>query len=81
MLAKKSKGRWGNWIGYINLPFKISLEDDPLEYARKAKATIDRKKHSLEAIITFVCAKIVLNIFGVSVCIISQFILFCFLIT
>ncbi|KAF7846586.1 hypothetical protein BT93_L4071 [Corymbia citriodora subsp. variegata] len=67
MMAKKSKGKWGNWIGYILIPFNIGSEDDPLDYVRKAKATIDRKKLSLEAIITFVCAELVLKLFGVKV--------------
>lgn len=67
MMAKKSKAKWGNGLGYIILPFSIALEEDPLEYVRRAKATIDRKKHSLEAICTHVCAKLVLNLFGVKV--------------
>jgi hypothetical protein len=70
MMAKGSKTRWGNLIGYILLPFSIALQDDPLDYVRQAKATIDRKKLSLEAILTFVCAELVLRIFGVKVCII-----------
>ncbi|XP_059457512.1 wax ester synthase/diacylglycerol acyltransferase 11-like isoform X2 [Corylus avellana] len=65
MMAKGSKCRWGNLIGYILLPFTIALQDDPLDYVRQAKATIDRKKLSLEAILTFVCAELVLRIFGV----------------
>ncbi|KAK4789713.1 hypothetical protein SAY86_017017 [Trapa natans] len=64
MMAKKSRTRWGNWIGYIVLPFSIRHQEDPLEYVRLAKATIDRKKHSLEAALTFVCAEIVLKVFG-----------------
>lgn len=67
MMAKKSKARWGNWIGYIVLPFSIAHQEDPLEYVRQAKATIDRKKLSLESIFTFICAEIVLKIFGVNV--------------
>ncbi|XP_027330572.1 O-acyltransferase WSD1-like isoform X1 [Abrus precatorius] len=67
MMAEKSKAKWGNWMGYIILPFSISLHEDPLEYVRRAKATIDRKKHSLEAICSYACAKLVLNLFGVKV--------------
>ncbi|XP_062148270.1 wax ester synthase/diacylglycerol acyltransferase 5-like isoform X2 [Alnus glutinosa] len=58
MMAKGSKARWGNLIGYILLPFTIALQDNPLDYVRQAKATIDRKKLSLEAICTFVAAAI-----------------------
>ncbi|KAK7300876.1 hypothetical protein RJT34_11727 [Clitoria ternatea] len=67
MMAESSKAKWGNWMGYIILPFSIALHDDPLEYVRQAKATIDRKKHSLEAICSYVCAKLILNLFGVKV--------------
>lgn len=54
-------------MGYIILPFSIVLYKDPLEYVRHAKATIDRKKHSLEAICSYACAKLVLNLLGVKV--------------
>ncbi|CAD5325282.1 unnamed protein product [Arabidopsis thaliana] len=65
MMAKGSKCRWGNWIGYIIFPFSIALCDDPLEHLRRAKSTIDRKKNSLEAVLTFVVGKILLNTLGV----------------
>lgn len=67
MMAEKGKARWGNQMGYIIFPFNIALQEDPLEYVRQAKATIDRKKQSLEAICSYACAKLVLNIFGVKV--------------
>ncbi|KAM3681970.1 hypothetical protein ACB098_12G037100 [Castanea mollissima] len=65
MMEKGSKTRWGNLIGYILLPFTIALQDDPLDYVRKAKATIDRKKCSLESICTFSGAVLILRTFGV----------------
>ncbi|XP_050251519.1 wax ester synthase/diacylglycerol acyltransferase 11-like isoform X4 [Quercus robur] len=65
MMEKGSKTRWGNLIGYILLPFTIALQDDPLDYVRTAKATIDRKKHSLESICTFSGGVLVLRTFGV----------------
>ncbi|XP_050251517.1 wax ester synthase/diacylglycerol acyltransferase 5-like isoform X2 [Quercus robur] len=67
MMEKGSKTRWGNLIGYILLPFTIALQDDPLDYVRTAKATIDRKKHSLESICTFSGGVLVLRTFGVKV--------------
>ena len=67
MMEKGSKTRWGNLIGYILLPFTIALQDNPLDYVRKAKATIDRKKRSLESICTFLGAVLVLRTFGVKV--------------
>lgn len=67
MMSKKSKTIWGNSIGYILLPFSITPQEDPLEYVRRAKANIDRKKLSLEPVITFTMAQILLKIFGVEV--------------
>ncbi|KAK4273895.1 hypothetical protein QN277_017202 [Acacia crassicarpa] len=67
MMAEKSKVKWGNWIGYIILPFALTLQHDPLKYVRQAKSIIDRKKHSLEAICTFGCAKMALKLFGMNV--------------
>jgi hypothetical protein len=54
-------------MGYIICPFSIALHEDPLEYVRQAKATVERKKHSLEAICSYAFAKLVLNLFGVKV--------------
>ncbi|XP_062091404.1 wax ester synthase/diacylglycerol acyltransferase 11-like [Humulus lupulus] len=67
MMEKNTEAKWGNWIGYVLLPFDICLRDDPLDYIRKAKATIDRKKHSLEALFTSSMAKLVLKIFGIKI--------------
>ncbi|KAG7973721.1 hypothetical protein I3843_06G010700 [Carya illinoinensis] len=67
MMAKGSKTKWGNLIGYLLLPFNIALQDDPLEYVRQAKAAIDRKKLSREAICTYSCAELVLRTFGAKV--------------
>ncbi|XP_062120129.1 wax ester synthase/diacylglycerol acyltransferase 5-like [Humulus lupulus] len=64
MMAKNSKTKWGNWIGYLLLPFNIALQDDPLDYVRQAKAIVDRKKHSFEAICTYFCAQLLLKILG-----------------
>ncbi|KAK4339112.1 hypothetical protein RND71_040574 [Anisodus tanguticus] len=65
MMDKDTEAKWGNWVGFVLLPFKIALRDDPLEYVREAKATIDRKKNSLEAIYTFSISEIALKLFGI----------------
>ena len=64
----KKKWEWGNSIGYILLPFDISLHDDPLDYIRSAKATIDKKKQSLESVLTYSSAKLMLKTLGLRVC-------------
>lgn len=45
MMEKDTEAKWGNWIGFVLLPLKISLRDDPLDYIREAKAAIDREKN------------------------------------
>ena len=67
MMEKESKAKWGNKIGFVLLPFNIALQDDPLDYVRQIKATIDRKKHSHEAMLTFFITKMVLKLFGTKV--------------
>ncbi|KAL2318149.1 hypothetical protein Fmac_032025 [Flemingia macrophylla] len=67
MMAKKSKVKWGNCIGFVILPLSIGFHDDPLEYVHQAKTKMDRKKHSLEAIFTYAFGKLSLNLLGVKV--------------
>ncbi|KAL9240532.1 hypothetical protein vseg_014739 [Gypsophila vaccaria] len=55
---------WGNSIGYVIVPFHIMLRDDPLDYIRDAKATIDQKKRSLEAPLTYAIAMVILKTIG-----------------
>ncbi|CAN6196764.1 unnamed protein product [Urochloa humidicola] len=62
--GKSNAVRWGNRLGYIILPFHLAMHDDPLEYVRKAKEIIDRKKSSLEVIIIHMAIEIIFKIFG-----------------
>lgn len=64
MMEKESKVRWGNLIGYVLLPITIALPDDPLDYVRKAKAIVDRKKFSFEAICSYSVGRFILELFG-----------------
>lgn len=65
MMENDTKAKWGNWLGYVSLPFTIGIKDDPVDYVREAKAMIDRKKHSLEAIYTSSIVGLVLKFFGI----------------
>ena len=67
MMEKGSKAKWGNWFGCVLLPFDVVIHDDPLDYIRQTKATIDRKKHSLEAVVTYFLLSMVVKIFGAKV--------------
>ncbi|KAF8663825.1 hypothetical protein HU200_055159 [Digitaria exilis] len=65
--GKESDVKWGNELGFIILPFHIGLHDDPLQYVRKAKKIVDRKKSSLEVVFTHLAAEVILKIFGLKV--------------
>nr|VDC96003.1 unnamed protein product [Brassica oleracea] len=67
MMAKGSKCKWGNWIGYMLFPLSLALHDDPLEHLRRVKSIIHRKKNSLEALLTFTSTKILIKMLGVVV--------------
>lgn len=67
MMEKEGEAKWGNWIGYVLLPFTIAIRDDPIDYVREAKATVDRKKRSLEAFCTFSIAEMILKLLGIKV--------------
>ncbi|XP_039812017.1 O-acyltransferase WSD1-like, partial [Panicum virgatum] len=62
--GKGSDVKWGNELGFIILPFHICLHDDPLQYVRKAKKIVDRKKSSLEVVLTHLAAEVILKIIG-----------------
>ncbi|CAN8235408.1 unnamed protein product [Cochlearia groenlandica] len=64
MMAKGSKCRWGNSVGFVVLPLWMKLENDILEYVRKAKNTMDRKKLSLEPLFSYGLFKVTLEVFG-----------------
>ncbi|XP_013624483.1 PREDICTED: O-acyltransferase WSD1-like [Brassica oleracea var. oleracea] len=65
MMAKGSKCKWGNWIGYMLFPLSLALHDDPLEHLRRVKSIIHRKKNSLQVLLTFTSTKILIKMLGV----------------
>ncbi|XP_065022363.1 wax ester synthase/diacylglycerol acyltransferase 11-like isoform X1 [Musa acuminata AAA Group] len=66
MMAGKNCGvKWGNLISYVILPFPIAMYEDPLDYVRKGKAAVDRKKNSLQAVLAYRCATFLIKMFGV----------------
>ncbi|XP_044443532.1 wax ester synthase/diacylglycerol acyltransferase 5-like [Triticum aestivum] len=64
---KRNEVTWGNKLGYIILPFYLAMHEDPLAYIRKAKKVLDRKKRSLEVILTYKIGLIFTKKFGVKV--------------
>ncbi|KFK36801.1 hypothetical protein AALP_AA4G173200 [Arabis alpina] len=64
MMAKGSTCRWGNFLGIIIFPLWIRSEDDPLEYVRRAKDTMDKKKLSMESFFFYGITKLNMKLFG-----------------
>ncbi|KAL9690328.1 hypothetical protein QQ045_010725 [Rhodiola kirilowii] len=64
MMEKGSLARWGNQIGYVLYPFNIVKRDNPVNYVHQAKATMDRKKSSLESRFAYLISKFFLKHFG-----------------
>lgn len=67
MMENETKLESGNKFGYVLLPIRIGLRDDPLDYIRRAKATLDRKKLSFEAVCSFAIGLFVHKLFGLKV--------------
>ncbi|KAL5202390.1 hypothetical protein ABZP36_013342 [Zizania latifolia] len=63
--SKENAARWGNLIGYIILPFRIAMYNDPLDYIRQGKRTLDRKKSSFEAVFTYWSGNLIVKLFGI----------------
>ncbi|KAF2952488.1 wax ester synthase/diacylglycerol acyltransferase 11 isoform X2 [Oryza sativa Japonica Group] len=62
--GREDEVKWGNALGFIILPFFIGMHKDPLDYVRKAKKVVDRKKSSLEVVFTHLAAEVILKLFG-----------------
>ncbi|KAK8529876.1 hypothetical protein V6N13_102767 [Hibiscus sabdariffa] len=65
VMKKNSEARWGNKFGAILLPvYYHKPGNDPLEWLKRAKVTVDKKKHSLEAYVTYRLRDLVMTLFG-----------------
>ncbi|XP_020237085.1 O-acyltransferase WSD1 [Cajanus cajan] len=66
LMRSNSGARWGNKFGMILLPiyYHRSNTSDPLEYLKRAKAMIDRKKRSLEASFSYRVGDLVMSTLG-----------------
>ncbi|KAI9128460.1 hypothetical protein K1719_001453 [Acacia pycnantha] len=79
MMRSNSGARWGNKFGMILLPVSYlgSNCTDPLEYVRRAKAMIDRKKQSLEAHFSYTVGDFVMSTFGAKVACLLNYRILC----
>ncbi|CAG7893364.1 unnamed protein product [Brassica rapa] len=64
MMEKGSTSRWGNSIGYVMIPLWMKSENDILEYIRRSKTIMDRKKLSLEPLFSYTLFKLTVEVFG-----------------
>ncbi|XP_057450376.1 wax ester synthase/diacylglycerol acyltransferase 11-like [Lotus japonicus] len=66
LMRSNSVARWGNKFGVILLPiyYHRSSNSDPLEYLKRAKKMIDRKKQSLEAHFSYRIGDLIMSTFG-----------------
>ncbi|XP_042497048.1 wax ester synthase/diacylglycerol acyltransferase 11-like isoform X2 [Macadamia integrifolia] len=70
LVKSKSGSRWGNQFGFMILPVYYHREvNDPLQYVKRAKAMIDKKKLSLEAHFSYKIAALVMSLLGPKVAI------------
>lgn len=68
-LMKKDTGLgWGNKFGIMLLPLYYHKNDsDPLQYLKRAKVMIDRKKLSLEAFLSYQTGYFIMKFLGAKV--------------
>ncbi|XP_078447441.1 wax ester synthase/diacylglycerol acyltransferase 2-like [Wolffia australiana] len=63
-LREGKKIDWGNRVGYFTLPIQLKSMDNPLNYVRKAKGTLTKKKISYEAQFSYKISDLITNLFG-----------------
>ena len=64
-MKKNSKSKWGNKFGMMLLPVYYHKKgSDPLQYLKRAKTMIDKKKLSCEAVLVYKLAYFVTKILG-----------------
>ncbi|XP_071691735.1 wax ester synthase/diacylglycerol acyltransferase 11-like [Rutidosis leptorrhynchoides] len=65
LMKKNSGSRWGNKFGMMLLPIYYSKNgSDPLQYLKRSKMMIDKKKLSLEAFLSYKIGYFTLKCFG-----------------
>lgn len=68
LMKSKSGARWGNKFGMLLLPvYYHKGGSDPLQFVKRAKAMIDKKKLSLEGPCSYKIGDLIMSIFGAKV--------------
>ena len=64
LMKDNSGSRWGNKFGMALLPVYYHTYADPLQYLKRAKVMIDRKKQSLESHFSYKIGYLVMTCLG-----------------
>ncbi|KAK1560361.1 hypothetical protein Q3G72_025762 [Acer saccharum] len=78
MMKSNSGSRWGNKFGMLLLPvYYHKTSGNPLDYLKRAKTMIDRKKQSLEGHLSYNIGNILMSWFGPKVAWILNYRIMC----
>ncbi|CAA0830938.1 O-acyltransferase (WSD1-like) family protein [Striga hermonthica] len=78
LMDSKSGIRWGNKFGMLLLPIYYHRGgSDPIQFVRRAKAMIDKKKLSLEAPFSYRVGDLVMSLFGAKIACILNYRIVC----
>ncbi|MCL7024865.1 hypothetical protein MKW94_025699 [Papaver nudicaule] len=64
--SKSLSSSWGNKFGFILLPIchHKNVDDNPIQYVKRAKAMLDKKKLSLEAYFSYAITSLAMSLLG-----------------
>ncbi|MCL7027717.1 hypothetical protein MKW94_004247 [Papaver nudicaule] len=64
--SKSLSSSWGNKFGFILLPiyYHKNVDDNPIQYVKRAKAMLDKKKLSLEAYFSYANTSLLMSLLG-----------------
>ncbi|KDP25010.1 hypothetical protein JCGZ_23993 [Jatropha curcas] len=77
MMKSNSASRWGNKFGFLLLPVHYHHKMEPLQYVKRAKTMIDRKKQTLEAHFTYRIGDLVMSWLGSKVAYLLNYRILC----
>ncbi|KAL6531788.1 hypothetical protein OROMI_028151 [Orobanche minor] len=78
LMDSNSKTQWGNKFGMLLLPVYYHRGDsDPIQFVKRAKAMIDKKKLSLEAIFSYRVGDLTMSLLGAKLACILNYRILC----
>ncbi|OVA15643.1 O-acyltransferase [Macleaya cordata] len=79
MKNKSVSSWWGNQFGFVLLPIyhHKNVDDDPLQYVKRAKSMLDKKKLSLEAHFSYRIGALIMSLLGPKVAALLNYRILC----